>query len=78
MDIKIGGKTYGPDASAQKVVQEDSKYTGTKKPLGITLIRFRVISFEIIENLFLENKQLGLAVFDLFTRSGKHFYSKDN
>ncbi len=35
MDIKIGARTYGPDASPAKVRQEDSKYLGTKKPLGM-------------------------------------------
>ena len=35
MDIKIGAQTYGPDASPAKQRQEDSKYLGTKKPLGI-------------------------------------------
>jgi hypothetical protein len=34
MDIKIGARTYGPDASPAKQRQEDSKYLGTKKPLG--------------------------------------------
>jgi hypothetical protein len=35
MDIKIGARTYGPDASPAKVRQEDAKYLGTKKPLGM-------------------------------------------
>ena len=34
MDIKIGARTYGPDANDKKIRQEDSKYLGTKKPLG--------------------------------------------
>ena len=34
MDIKIGSRTWGPDASAKKQVQEDAKYAGTKHPFG--------------------------------------------
>ena len=34
MDVKIGAKTYGPDATCAKKQQEDAKYLGTKKPLG--------------------------------------------
>jgi len=30
MDIKIGARTYGPDASEAKKKQEDAKYQGTK------------------------------------------------
>ena len=38
MDIKVGAKTYGPDATAQKIRQEDSKYLGTKKSLGFSVL----------------------------------------
>ena len=34
MDIKIGSRTWGPDASAKKQAQEDSKYVDTKHPYG--------------------------------------------
>ena len=30
MDVKIGARTYGPDASEAKKKQEDAKYQGTK------------------------------------------------
>ncbi len=40
MDIKIGARTYGPDASPAKVRQEDAKYLGTKKPLGMQRRRY--------------------------------------
>ena len=30
MDIKIGARTYGPDAKESKRIQEDAKYQGTK------------------------------------------------
>ena len=38
MDIKVGAKTYGPDATAQKILQEDSKYLGTKKSVGFSVL----------------------------------------
>jgi len=38
MDIKIGAKTYGPDASESKRVQEDAKYQGTKVPFGFSVL----------------------------------------
>lgn len=38
MDIKIGAKTYGPDATQAKINQEDAKYLGTKKPLGFSVL----------------------------------------
>jgi 1D-myo-inositol-tetrakisphosphate 5-kinase/inositol-polyphosphate multikinase len=37
MDIKIGAKTYGPDASESKMAQEDAKYVGTKMPFGYSV-----------------------------------------
>ena len=30
MDVKIGAKTYGPDASPEKMKQQDASYAGTK------------------------------------------------
>ena len=38
MDIKIGARTYGPDATELKIRQEDSKYLGTKKTLGFSVL----------------------------------------
>eukprot|EP00088_Acartia_fossae_P051833 TRINITY_DN5829_c0_g1_i2.p1 TRINITY_DN5829_c0_g1~~TRINITY_DN5829_c0_g1_i2.p1 ORF type:complete len:442 (-),score=72.14 TRINITY_DN5829_c0_g1_i2:359-1684(-) len=38
MDVKIGAKTYGPDATRAKMQQEDAKYLGTKKPLGYSVL----------------------------------------
>ena len=37
MDIKMGAKTYGPDASESKQAQEDAKYVGTKMPFGYSV-----------------------------------------
>jgi len=38
MDVKIGRRTYGPDASKDKMTKEDSKYCGTKVPLGFSVL----------------------------------------
>ena len=38
MDIKIGSRTYGPDAPEQKRAHEDAKYPGTKRPLGFSVL----------------------------------------
>ena len=37
MDVKMGAKTYGPDASESKMAQEDAKYVGTKFPFGYSV-----------------------------------------
>jgi len=38
MDVKIGARTYGPDASESKKKQEDAKYQGTKVPFGFSVL----------------------------------------
>ncbi|QQP31711.1 Kinase [Caligus rogercresseyi] len=38
MDIKIGQRTYGPDASPSKIQAENSKYVGTKDPFGLSFV----------------------------------------
>jgi len=38
MDVKIGRRTYGPDASLKKREKEDAKYCGTKVPLGFSVL----------------------------------------
>jgi len=38
MDVKIGARTYGPDASEAKKSQEDAKYQGTKVPFGFSVL----------------------------------------
>ncbi len=47
MDVKMGAKTYGPDASKTKMMHEDSKYVGTKgenyREVGLTRLRKRTI-----------------------------------
>lgn len=38
MDVKIGSRTWGPDASAEKAAHEAAKYPGTKAPLGFSVL----------------------------------------
>jgi len=38
MDVKIGARTYGPDATELKKSQEDAKYVGTKIPQGFSIL----------------------------------------
>ena len=35
MDVKIGAKTYGPDASDKKKAQQDASYAGTKQQFWV-------------------------------------------
>lgn len=37
MDVKIGAKTYGPDATPEKMKQQDASYAGTKVPFGFSV-----------------------------------------
>lgn len=46
MDIKIGSRTWGPDASEKKQVQEDAKYAGTKHPFGFSILGLIVHSLK--------------------------------
>ena len=36
--MKIGAKTYGPDATELKKAREDSKYVGTKPVFGFSVL----------------------------------------
>ncbi len=49
MDVKIGAKTWGPDATEKKIAQESSKYVGTKGPLGFSVLGM------IIHNIDIDN-----------------------
>ena len=46
MDVKIGAKTWGPDASEKKIAQESAKYTGTKSPFGFSILGMIVHSLD--------------------------------
>lgn len=47
MDVKIGRKTFGPDATEKKMTQEMSKYVGTKVPFGFSILGMIVHSLEV-------------------------------
>lgn len=42
MDIKIGYQTHEPGAPKEKVLAEESKYAGTKKPWGFCIPGFQI------------------------------------
>lgn len=46
MDVKIGAKTYGPDASEEKAAKQDASYAGTKKPFGFSILGMSVYEGE--------------------------------
>ena len=37
MDVKIGAKPYGPDASDQEKARGDASYAGTKQPFRFSV-----------------------------------------
>jgi len=59
MDIKVGAKTYGPDATDEKKVQQDAKYAGTKKPFGFSVLGMSVYQGETKENNVVHSKGYG-------------------
>jgi len=74
MDVKIGAKTYGPDASAEKAAKQDASYAGTKKPFGFSVLgmsvyhggkkdEFKVLNKEYGKNLNKDNIQDFVNVF---------------
>jgi len=59
MDIKIGAKTYNPEASEKKKAQEDAKYVGTKKPLGFSVLGMNVFTGESFQDAKVLDKEFG-------------------
>merc|ERR550517_1532157 len=55
MDVKIGARTYGPDASEAKKSQEDAKYQGTKVSLSKLNISQIFLSRSPLASVFLES-----------------------
>ena len=55
MDVKIGARTYGPDASEAKKSQEDAKYQGTKVSLSKLNISQFFLSRSPLASVFLES-----------------------
>jgi len=59
MDIKIGAKTYGPDATAEKAAKQDASYAGTKKPFGFSVLGMSVYMGENKGEFKVLNKEYG-------------------
>ena len=59
MDIKIGAKTYGPDASEKKKVQQDASYVGTKQPFGFSVPGMSVYTGDAKEKIMMKGKEYG-------------------
>jgi len=59
VDIKIGAKTYGPDASEEKKEKSDATYAGTKKPFGFSVLGMSVYMGQHKEEFKVLNKEFG-------------------
>merc|ERR1719369_891479 len=59
MDVKIGTKTYGPDASEKKKAQQDASYTGTKQPFGFSVPGLSVHVGKGKEEVIVKGKEYG-------------------
>ena len=38
MDVKVGAKTYGPDASKEKIAKQDASYSGNKVEIELKMM----------------------------------------
>lgn len=59
VDIKVGAKTYGPDASDDKKVKSDAAYSGTKIPFGFSVLGMSVYKGEKKEDFKVLTKDFG-------------------
>jgi len=59
MDVKIGTKTYGPDASDKKMAQQDASYAGTKQPFGFSVPGLSVHVGEEKDTVIMKGKEYG-------------------
>ena len=59
VDVKIGAKTYGPDASENKKVRQDASYAGTKQPFGFSVPGMSVHVGEEKEKVIIKGKEYG-------------------
>jgi len=59
VDIKVGAKTYGPDATEDKKAKSDAAYSGTKKPFGFSVLGMSVYMGEGKEEFKVLNKEFG-------------------
>lgn len=62
MDVKIGAKTYGPDASAEKAAKQDASYAGTKKPFGFSVLGMSVYHGAKKDEFKVLNKEYGKSL----------------
>jgi len=62
MDIKIGRKTYGPDASEEKKAKQDASYAGTKKPFGFSVLGMSVYSGTDKADFAVKSKEYGKSL----------------
>jgi len=62
MDVKIGAKTYGPDASEKKKTQQDASYAGTKKPFGFSVPGMSVFMGQDKETVIMKGKEYGRSL----------------
>ena len=74
MDVKIGARTYGPDASQKKRAQQDASYVGTKQAFGFSVPGLSVHVGEDKDQVIVKGKDYGRTldkdnideVFDLY------------
>jgi len=59
MDVKIGARTYGPDAKPEKMKQQDASYTGTKVPYGFSVPGLSVHCGDNKDTLVVKDKSYG-------------------
>lgn len=59
MDIKIGQRTWGPDANSKKRQEEDAKYKGTKYPFGFSVLSMIVHSIQDNNQISTYGKSFG-------------------
>jgi len=62
MDVKIGAKTYGPDASEKKKAQQDASYAGTKKTFGFSVPGMSVYMGQDKETVIMKGKEYGRSL----------------
>ncbi|XP_023349208.1 inositol polyphosphate multikinase alpha isoform X2 [Eurytemora carolleeae] len=59
MDVKIGAKTYGPDANQEKIAKQDASYSGTKKPFGFSILGMSIYTGSTRDTFTILNKDYG-------------------
>jgi 1D-myo-inositol-tetrakisphosphate 5-kinase/inositol-polyphosphate multikinase len=59
MDVKIGLRTYGPDANQAKMDKQNSYYKGTREPFGFCVLGLSSFHGEEKENAIVKDKKYG-------------------